>query len=180
MDSWIVRWNDGWIVKRVFNPNQDTSIDLKELDSNEEPVIGRVEGFLFTRVSCGRKSLKSDHLIQGPTGTGNGHRTREAVLETDSSDFVNGGVLSQYDEEGRLHPVAFYSKNLTPAEYNRQIYDIELLAFIRCSEHWRPELECTKIPVQIFTDHKSLIPGRPSLLTLVQGSYVPDGHVAQV
>ena len=45
-------------------------------------------------------------------------RGKEAVLKTDSSDYVNGGVLSQYDEEGVLYPVAFYSKNLTPAEYN--------------------------------------------------------------
>lgn len=84
-------------------------------------------------------------------------RTKEAILETDSSDYVNGGVLSQYDDNGLLHPVAFYSKNLTPAECNYQIYDKELLAIIRCLEHWRPELECTDIPVKIFTDHKGLM-----------------------
>lgn len=84
-------------------------------------------------------------------------RTKEAILETDSSDYVNGGVLSQYDEEGNLHPVAFYSKNMTPAECNYQIYDKELLAIIRCLEHWRPELECTDVPVKIFTDHKGLM-----------------------
>ena len=84
-------------------------------------------------------------------------RSREAILETDSSDFVNGGVLSQHDDEGVLHPVAFYSKNLTPAECNYQIYDKELLAIIKCLEHWRPELECTDIPVRIFTDHKGLM-----------------------
>ena len=84
-------------------------------------------------------------------------RTKQAILETDSSDFVNGGVLSQYDDNGVLHPVAFYSKNLTPAECNYQIYDKELLAIIKCLEHWRPELECTDIPVKIFTDHKGLM-----------------------
>ena len=84
-------------------------------------------------------------------------RTKEAILETDSSDFVNGGILSQYDDQGLLHPVAFYNKNLSPAECNYQIYDKELLAIIRCLEHWRPELECTEIPVKIFTDHKGLM-----------------------
>ena len=83
--------------------------------------------------------------------------TKEAILETDSSDYVNGGVLSQYDDDGLLHPVAYYSKNLNPAECNYQIYDKELLAIIRCLEHWRPELECTDIPVRIFTDHKGLM-----------------------
>ena len=84
-------------------------------------------------------------------------RAKEAVLETDSSDYVNGGVLSQYSDDGILHPVAYYSKNLTPAECNYQIYDKELLAIIRCLEHWRPELECTEVPVKIFTDHKGLM-----------------------
>ncbi len=83
-------------------------------------------------------------------------REREAILEADSSDYVNGGVLSQYDDQGVLHPVAFYSKNMVPAECNYEIYDKELLAIIRCLEHWRPELECTEIPIKIFTDHKSL------------------------
>ncbi len=62
-------------------------------------------------------------------------RTKEAILETDSSDYVNGGVLSQLDEHGNVCPVAFYSKNLLPAECNYQIYDKELLAIIRCLEH---------------------------------------------
>ena len=58
-------------------------------------------------------------------------RTKEAILETDSSDYVNGGILSQYDSDGVLHLVAFYSKNMTPAECNYHIYDKELLAIIR-------------------------------------------------
>ena len=61
--------------------------------------------------------------------------TKEAILETDSSDYVNGGVLSQYDDEGILHPVTFYSKNMIPAECNYEIYDKELLAIIRCLKH---------------------------------------------
>jgi hypothetical protein len=83
-------------------------------------------------------------------------RTKEAILETDSSDYVNGGVLSQYGDDGILYPVAFYSKNMAPAECNYEIYDKELLAIIRCLEHWRPELESTDIPIKIFTDHKNL------------------------
>lgn len=83
-------------------------------------------------------------------------RTREAILETDSSDCVNAGILSQYDDNGVLHPVAFYSKNLCPAECNYEIYDKELLAIINGLETWKADLECTDIPIKIFTDHKSL------------------------
>jgi len=83
-------------------------------------------------------------------------RTKKSYLETDSSDYVNSGVLSQYGEDGLLHPVAFFSKNLNPAECNYEIYDKELLAIVKCFEQWRPELEATGIPVSVFTDHKSL------------------------
>ena len=80
----------------------------------------------------------------------------QAILETDASDYVTGGILSQYNDEGVLHPVTFYSKTMISAEYNYHIYDKELLAIIRCFEHWRPELECTELPIQVFTDHQAL------------------------
>jgi hypothetical protein len=35
---------------------------------------------------------------------------KEIVLETDASSYVSAGVLSQYDDQGVLHPVAFFSK----------------------------------------------------------------------
>jgi len=81
---------------------------------------------------------------------------RQAILETDASNYVKGEILSQYDDEGVLHPVAFYSKSMIPAEINYHIYDKELLTIIRCFEHWRPELKCTELPIQVFTDHQAL------------------------
>ena len=82
--------------------------------------------------------------------------TRKAVLECDASNWCLDGVLSQYDDEGHLHPVAFFSKKMIPAECNYEIYDKELLTIIRCLEHWRPELEGTNEPIDIYTDHKGL------------------------
>ena len=82
--------------------------------------------------------------------------TRESYLATDSSDYVNGGILSQKDDDGVLHPVAFYSKKLLPAECNYSIFDKELLAIIKCFEEWRPELEGSDIPVKVFSDHRGL------------------------
>ena len=40
----------------------------------------------------------------------------EVIIETDASDSVSAGVLSQYDDDGVLHPVAYISKKHSPAE----------------------------------------------------------------
>jgi len=59
------------------------------------------------------------------------------IVETDVSDFALGTILSQFGIDGLLHPVAFYSRKLTSAEINYQVYDKELLAIITAFEQWR-------------------------------------------
>ena len=78
----------------------------------------------------------------------------ETVLETDSSGYCSGGVLSQYKDDV-LRPVAFYSKKHLPAECNYPIYDKELLAIIRCLEEWEAELKSVG-QFTVLTDHKNL------------------------
>jgi hypothetical protein len=77
------------------------------------------------------------------------------VLETDSSDFALGAVLSQC-HDNRLHPVAFLSKKLAPAELNYEIYDKEMLAIVRAFQEWRHYLQGAKHMTTVFTDHKNL------------------------
>lgn len=77
------------------------------------------------------------------------------VVETDASDMITAGVLSQRHAEG-LRPVAFFSHRMTPAEGNYAIYDKELLAIIRAFELWRPELLGVHSPTKVLTDHQSL------------------------
>jgi hypothetical protein len=72
---------------------------------------------------------------------------RQIIVETDASNYVSAGILSQYDDEGILHPVAFFSKKHTPAECNYEIYDKELMAIVRAFEEWRPELEGALHPI---------------------------------
>ncbi len=62
------------------------------------------------------------------------------IVETDASDFALGAILSQFRIDGLLHPVVFYSRKLTSAEINFQVYDKELLAIITAFEQWRPYL----------------------------------------
>ncbi|HEX8609391.1 MAG TPA: reverse transcriptase domain-containing protein [Pedobacter sp.] len=85
----------------------------------------------------------------------------ETVIEVDSSDACIGGVLSQYtidpDGKKRLHPVAFYSKKLSPAECNYTIGEKELLAIMQAlSEEWHHYCEGAQYPITVFTDHSNL------------------------
>jgi hypothetical protein len=54
---------------------------------------------------------------------------------------VSAGVLSQYDDQVVLHPVAFFSKKHTPAGETYEIYDQELEAIVKSLEQWKPECE---------------------------------------
>jgi len=80
---------------------------------------------------------------------------RQIVVETNASDYVSAGVLSQYGEQGILHPVAYFSKKHSPTECNYEICDKELMAIVRCFEEWRPHLEGTPMAIhdQVLSDH---------------------------
>ena len=78
-------------------------------------------------------------------------------IEADSSDFTSRAVLSQQlPREEKWHPVAFYSKSLSPVERNYEIHDKEMLAIICALEEWRHFLERARHLVEIWTDHKNL------------------------
>ena len=81
---------------------------------------------------------------------------KECVVETDTSDYVSGTVLSQPDHEGVLHPVAFLSHCHLLAEYNYEIYNKKLLAIVHAFEEWQAELEESPEPVKVISDHKNL------------------------
>ena len=53
------------------------------------------------------------------------------VVETNASDYAVPAILSQISPtDGDLHPLAFYSCGMAPAELNYEIYDKELLAIL--------------------------------------------------
>ena len=82
---------------------------------------------------------------------------KECIVETDASDNVSAGVLSQYNNEnGKLHPVAFFSRKHSPQEINYEIYDKELLAIIKAFEEWQLMLKGAGLLIKILTDHRNL------------------------
>ena len=55
---------------------------------------------------------------------------RRAVLTTDASNLAVAAILTQPDDEGRQHPVAYESRKLTAAEQNYPAHVLELLAVV--------------------------------------------------
>ncbi len=56
----------------------------------------------------------------------------------------------------KLHPCAFFSRKLSPAERNYDIGNRELLAIKLALEEWRHWLEESAQPFLVLTDHKNL------------------------
>jgi hypothetical protein len=81
---------------------------------------------------------------------------KPAFVECDASDYAIGSILSQEDDEGILHPVAFDSRKLAPAEMNYAIHDKELLAIFWSFQRWRSYLLGTEHPTIVLTDHNAL------------------------
>jgi len=82
--------------------------------------------------------------------------SKPVIIETDASDFAIGAVLSQWDEENRLHPIAFHSRKFSPPEINYEIHDKELLAVVDAFKHWRRYCEGVEHQIQVFSDHQNL------------------------
>jgi len=83
----------------------------------------------------------------------------ETHAETDASDYVTSGILSQkHPENGKLvlHPVAFISEKMMPAKCNYGIGDKELLAIINALEKWHIYLHLLPRLFTILTDHHNL------------------------
>jgi len=82
--------------------------------------------------------------------------TKPVIIETDASDCAIGAVLSQPDDENRLHPVAFHSRKFQPVEIKYEIHDKELLAIVDAFKHWRRYCEGATHQIQVFSDHQNL------------------------
>ncbi|KAK3532206.1 hypothetical protein QTP86_009483 [Hemibagrus guttatus] len=79
------------------------------------------------------------------------------IVEVDASTTRVGVVLSQQQGNPRkLHPCAFFSRKLSPAEVNYDIGNQELLTIKLALEEWRHWLKGAKHPFVVLTDHKNL------------------------
>ena len=81
--------------------------------------------------------------------------TKPFILQTDASDRGTGAVLSQKDDEGHDHPVAYYSRKFLPREERYSTIEKECLAIKLAAQAFRVYL--LGRPFEIQTDHRSLV-----------------------
>jgi deoxyuridine 5'-triphosphate nucleotidohydrolase len=82
--------------------------------------------------------------------------TKQFIIETDASDYAYGAILSQIQEDKKLHPVAYLSHSFTETELNYPVYDKELMAIVKALKEWRHHLIPSPHIIDIITDHESL------------------------
>ena len=88
---------------------------------------------------------------------GPGH---QFILETDASLAGLGAILSQKDEKGLLHPVAYASRTLHKHERNFPITELETLGLVWAVKYFRAYLlghHCV-----VLTDHAACTPRQNS------------------
>jgi hypothetical protein len=80
----------------------------------------------------------------------------DIIVETEASDYVSASVLSQYDDNNVLYPIAYFSKKHSYVECIYEIYDKELMAIVRAFEECCPELQSVTNPIYVLSKHKNL------------------------
>ena len=81
------------------------------------------------------------------------HPVVPLVIMSDASDVAVGAVLQQW-VDGQWHPIAYFSRKLTPPETRYSTFDRELLAVYLSIRQFRHMVEGREFSV--FTDHKPL------------------------
>ena len=79
---------------------------------------------------------------------------RDFTLETDASVQGLGAILSQVQDDGKLHPVAYASRALNPSEKNYSVTELETLAVVWAITHFHSHLYGNN--VHVLTDHSAV------------------------
>ena len=95
-----------------------------------------------------KKALTSAPVITKP------NYSKDWTLEVDASGTAMGGVLSQEGEDRELHPVYYWSKQLSKAEQNYSTTDRECLAVVAACKKFRPYILGRH--VMIIGDHTAV------------------------
>ena len=93
--------------------------------------------------------LSSSHVLKYPD------QERQLILDTDASDVGIGATLSQQDDDGLEHQVAFASKSLSKSQRHYSTSRREMYAVVFFTRYFRHYLVGANFTLR--TDHKALL-----------------------
>ena len=79
----------------------------------------------------------------------------ETILEANSSEYITGDVLFQFDNKSVLKPCVYFLKKNSSVKCNYKIYNKKLLTIIYCLQEWDAELHSVKKFI-VITNYKNL------------------------
>ena len=79
---------------------------------------------------------------------------KECFLYTDASRLGIGAVLQQEQSDGKLHPIAYFSRKLYDYQQRYDVTQLECLEIVESIEYWHFYLYHKKFT--IFSDHQAL------------------------
>ena len=104
--------------------------------------------------SCERAFVDIKNYLCSSPILGIYDQTKPVFIYTDASGGGLGAVLKQPQKDGILHPVAYFSRRLTPTEGKRKAIHLECLAIKQAIVYWQHWLIGREFAV--ITDHKPL------------------------
>jgi RNase H-like domain found in reverse transcriptase len=81
--------------------------------------------------------------------------SKKFILETDASGYALGAVISQ-EYEDEIHPIAYHSQSLQPAEKNYDTHDKELAAVTFGFKCGQPLFLGAQHIIEVKSNHKNL------------------------
>jgi hypothetical protein len=78
---------------------------------------------------------------------------RKIIVETKASNLVIAGVFTQYDNDGILYPVTYFSRKYFTTEINCEIYNKKLLVIVRTFKEWCSLLKGSLYTIEVISDH---------------------------
>ena len=109
--------------------------------------------FVFDSECIKSFNLLKELLITSPI-LGIYNPIKETELHTDASSIGFGAILLQKQEDGKMHPISYFSRTTTDTESKLHSFELETLAIVYALERFESQLK--GIPFTIVTDCNAL------------------------
>lgn len=128
--------------RRFVRNYAEIAAPLTDLTRNDVPSVQAAWG---PAQQCAFERLK--HALTSTPVLKQADPNKPYTLTCDASEFAIGSVLAQ-EHDGALHPVAYFSKKLSPSESRDHPYVREMLAIIKSLQYFEHYLDGTHLTVQ--------------------------------